>query len=303
MALIRYPGSKAKIAKQIMALFTGAVRRKLDTRRPSDEDGTTVDTLWHDGQDIEYREPFFGAGAVGFRMLTRLSPECHVWLNDIDYGLVCLWKAVKEAPDELHRMIDGFTPSVDTYEEYKASDGERGRDFLLVGFRKLALHQMSYSGLGVKSGGPLGGKTQGRSEYRVDCRWNRCTLKRDVWILHDVLVRSHQSQVTCRDFAEVFQAPGRNVFLYCDPPYYDKGPELYKHSMGPEDHKRLAKCCRETRHSWCVSYDDHEEVRRLYDGFPIRNVSAVYTVATVKGAPRRKNSEIVITDNHRKDEA
>jgi len=57
-----------------------------------------------------------------------------------------------------------------------------------VGFKKLAIHQISYSGLGTKSGGPLGGKSQ-ESIYKIDCRWspkhivNYPYLKEGAWIV------------------------------------------------------------------------------------------------------------------------
>jgi len=90
MALIRYPGSKEKLAKQILPFFPQELFMP----------------LW--ASDWEYREPFFGAGAIGFRILQTLPPKTRIWLNDIDFWLVCLWQSVWHAPDELKEMIERF---------------------------------------------------------------------------------------------------------------------------------------------------------------------------------------------------
>ena len=51
-----------------------------------------------------------------------------------------------------------------------AMPDDRGR-IVDIGFKKLAIHQISYSGLGTMSGGPLGGAGQ-KSQYKIDCRWS-----------------------------------------------------------------------------------------------------------------------------------
>jgi DNA adenine methylase len=253
-------------------------------------------TLWDDGATCEYREPFFGAGAIGFRVLRQLPPECPVWLNDKDYGLACLWQTVANTPQELCELIMGFVPTVNAYEEFKATDGDVESDSVVVGFRKLALHQMSFSGLGWKSGGPLGGKTQQRSEYSIGCRWSSTTLCKHVWAAHRVFQRfKWKLKITSKDFAHCFGPSQHPVFLYCDPPYYDKGGKLYRYSMSEKDHDRLADCCHKTRHRWCVSYDKHPEILRRYEPYKITEIPVKYTAAESREV-RRKNCEILITD-------
>lgn len=285
--LIRYPGSKEKIARQIVKVLLRdeSLEHLLEKRA----------TLWDDGVSWEYREPFFGAGAVGFRLLGRLPLNCSIWLNDIDYGIVCLWKSARDVPKELCERIEAFTPHVDHYYAFKESDGSRDMDVVTTGFRKLALHQMSFSGLGAVSGGPLGGKEQSKKGYPVDCRWSAANLIAAVWRLHDILKAFRKLRITCKDFAECFTENGRQTLLYCDPPYYAKGPSLYKHSMTDADHERLAQECRSTQHRWAVSYDAAPEILALYAGFPHVPIDHVYTVAEARGV-RRKNHEILILD-------
>ena len=73
-----------------------------------------------------------------------------------------------------------------------------------LGFKKLAVHQTSYSGLGTKSGGPLGGAEQ-KSEYTIDCRWSPNYICKKVDRLHDLFaaIEVHGNGCTNLDFADV----------------------------------------------------------------------------------------------------
>ena len=154
---MRYPGGKSKLQPRIAEqLF------KTD--------------YWN----REYREPFFGGGSIG---LSVMQGEQHrvnsVWINDKDEGMSCLWTAIIRYPEEFKKQINAFTPSVQAFHDFKEeliASSETvptaPEDIVRVGFKKLAVHQISYSGLGTKSGGPLGGEQQ-KSKYKIDCRWSR----------------------------------------------------------------------------------------------------------------------------------
>lgn len=276
--LIRYPGSKAKLAKTIIKHFPTQIAEG---------------PLWSDHSEWEYREPFFGAGAVGFELLNRLAPSCRVWLNDKDYGLVSLWQSVWQDFDNLSLKIRTFKPSVAAFNLFKEEDGRTDLDPLEAGFRKLALHQMSYSGLGAKSGGPLGGQNQGNSKYSVACRYARANLALEARKAHDVLNKFSKLRITCGDFASMIDGSA-GVFVYLDPPYYAKGPELYAHAMDESDHLRLSTKLRVTMNKWVLSYDDDPAVRDLYSWATIKPVDITYTVSRAKGPKRRKNHEVLI---------
>jgi len=277
MALIRYPGSKDKVAPQIVSYFPWSLRCPL-FHRPK--------------QQVEYREPFFGAGAVGFRMMKVLPPGASVWINDLDPGMAALWEAVLKSPRELMVMVQKFTPSVDQFYKFKELDGTLSG--VQSGFAKLALHQMSFSGLGAMAGGPIGGKCQGNSAYDVACRWNAQALCEDIVTYNRYMTRYSNIRVTCEDFSGMMTSADDNCFVYCDPPYYEKGPQLYKHSMDHDDHVRLAKAINNSGSKWVLSYDDHPEVRGLYPNSEFNDLEFTYSIASTSGQ-RPKNREVVIT--------
>jgi DNA adenine methylase len=278
MALIRYPGSKKKLAGEIIAEFPP------EASLP----------LWMDSGGWEYREPFFGAGAVGFAILERLPPACSAWINDIDWGIVCLWRVVHSDVKRLCQKIEGFVPSVDAFYQFKREDGRRDLPPLEVGFRKFALHQMSYSGFGAVSGGPLGGAEQEETDpYTVACRWNPERAAEEALQLHKVLEVIPRLKITCGDFAELID-DNPDVFLYLDPPYYKRGPVLYRYFMTHEDHVRLAERLRLTFNRWVLSYDDHPVIRELYSWAEFKELYITYTAGLAVQERRPKNQEVLI---------
>jgi DNA adenine methylase len=277
--LIRYPGSKAKLWGPIL----NAMPEEISI------------PLWSENCKWDYREPFFGSGAIGFRLLDVIDTRCNVWLNDKDYSLVCMWKSVQDSPKELQDMVMQFKPNTEDFFIFKKEDGATDIDPVLSGFRKLALHQMSVSGFGAMSGTCLGGRDQENAQYPIDCRWNPITLCKHIESRHLQFKRfGRRLKITCEDFQELIEGAPRKCFLYADPPYVEKGGMLYKYSMSEDDHRRLAKLLIGSKCKWVASYDDHPLVREMYKRCDIEEVKVTYTNATNAISVRPKNKEVVI---------
>lgn len=266
--LVRYPGGKGKLAKQIVRAISGYFKR-------------------NSNPNVEYREPFFGAGAIGLRLLESVDVP-KAWFNDFDTAIYALWHTVVCEPDALLAKVDAYEPSVSDFynikDELKILEGGKPpeKHFLLyIAFKKLVIHQISYSGLGTKSGGPLGGDDQ-KSDYKVDCRWSPKQIRKEVKRLHKLL-NGCIVRITNKDFAKLITDAGP-CFLYLDPPYYVKGPELYQFSFTEQDHTRLANQLAETPNPWLLSYDDCQRIRELYEFAEIKEVPLNYTIngATTK---------------------
>lgn len=275
----RYPGSKEKIASGILRLFPGRLKLARFT-----------------GDLACYCEPFIGCGALAGKVLPLLPSSTAVVFGDMDIGIVCLWRAVYADSQRLIGRIINYTPTVDDFYRFKEEDGSFDAHPTEIAFRKFVLHQMSFSGLGAKAGGPIGGRKQ-RSDYDVTCRFRPERHARDIANLFKLLRRFKSFRVIHGDFAETLSHTPDDGFAYLDPPYYLQGGALYKHDMTPEDHARLADVLREARYEWVLSYDDHPEVKALYQPWArIDSFEMTATIDTKKGkASRRKNNELVIT--------
>lgn len=257
--LIRYPGGKGKLAKRLVRTISRFLR----------------------DNPMSYREPFAGSLAIGSSILT-IRGVSDTWFNDIDYGIYALWITVKNDHKRLIDLIKNFNPSIEKFYEYKKYLKNIPKNDIIcdndlsVGFKKLAIHQMSFSGLGTMSGGPLGGKSQS-SDYKIDCRWSPGYMIKNILKLNE-LMRFNDTHITYIDFENVIDNE-RKSFIYLDPPYYEKGPELYQYAFNEDDHVRLASNLRYFNGVWLLSYDDNPRIRELYDFADIVTVPLNYSIS------------------------
>jgi DNA adenine methylase len=268
MSFVRYPGGKSKLRDQI-------------TKRLAEQ-------AEHCG--LQYREPFFGGGSIGLKLLCDNPDITQIWINDKDIGIACLWTAVIRYPEEFKDRVLDFTPSVAAFHELRdeligVSEMPKRRGKIVdIGFKKLAVHQMSYSGLGTTSGGPLGGEKQ-NSRYKIDCRWSPNYICKKVDILHTRFgaITVYDDGCTNLDFADLITDTRHDSLLYLDPPYFEKGNDLYQHGFDLKDHERLAEALRNTTHAWVLSYDDCPEVHELYDGWAsVEPLDVKYSITATK---------------------
>lgn len=279
-SLFRYPGGKHKLLNHILKSI-----------------GSTL-------EDREYREPFFGGGSVGINVIKEFHPS-KVWVNDFDTALADLWTMVINEPDLLKDAVRQFTPSVKAFYTFKEllsgdisdiSSDERG-------FMKLAIHQMSYSGLGTMAGGPIGGKTQ-TSKYPVGCRWSPKNICKQTDKIHELFAGTtvHNGICTALDYRELIENPGR-AFLYLDPPYYDQGAKLYQHGFGVQQHIEMRDLLQASKNPWVLSYDDDPNIIDMYvDWADIKRIENVnYSITAIRDretgeTSSRTKSELLITN-------
>ena len=271
MSFFRYPGGKRKLRETI----AGRLKDYYQT------------------EDLQYREPFFGGGSIGMCLLKDVHPSS-MWINDFDIGIYCIWVSVCHYSAELCDRINSYHPKKDDFHTFRKElttlkhlpvDATEVVD---IGFKKIAIHQISYSGLGTKSGGPLGGEKQ-ESIYKIDCRWSPTHMTKQIKRLSEILGPPLKFRITAADFKETILDTSEKALLYLDPPYYAKGNDLYQCAFTLDDHIRLALALRETKHKWLLSYDDCPEVRALYEWATIEPLSVKYSITTA-----RTKSELLI---------
>lgn len=57
----------------------------------------------------------------------------------------------------------------------------------------------------------------------------------------------------------------KNCLIYLDPPYYEKGSDLYLNHYKKSDHNRLAQVIQDNiNHNWILSYDGAPEILDFY---------------------------------------
>lgn len=279
MAFFRYPGGKRKLRKKIIS----ALKKQIPLG------------------EYEYREPFFGGGSIGLELLKDADNIHNFYVNDFDPGIAAIWTAVINHPELLIEKILSYTPQVEDFNIFKidllaATMPTTPSNIVDLAFKKIAIHQISYSGLGTKSGGPLGGQQQ-KSKYKIDCRWSPSHMVKKIQVLHESLAAVN-ARCTNDDFLLSIHDPSiYPVLIYLDPPYYIQGTSLYQCGF-EKDHERLAESLKDTTHAWVLSYDDCPEIRDLYQWANIETTSVGYSINAKKTSEGRESimkDELIIS--------
>lgn len=271
-SFFRYPGGKSRLKKLILPFLY----KKIEPLH-----------------SVTYCEPFFGGGSVGLSLLSTHKEKIKkVVINDRDPAIADLWTSVIREPDNLCEKVKKYVPDPKDFyilkEELQGYEG--GGNFTEWGFKKLVLHQISFSGLGTRSGSPQGGKSQ-NSSYGISCRWSPHSLEKKISSISVLLneVGVEGDRCYCGDFSSFIRD---DCLIYLDPPYLEKGPEIYEYYFSRKDHFRLRDLLQRSSSSWIASYDNHPLIQEMYTGWSeVANLQNVnYSINT-----SRKCSEIVIS--------
>ncbi len=114
---------------------------------------------------------------------------------------------------------------------------------------------------GILGARPIGGLAQS-GPWKLDVRFNRAVLAKRIRLLgryrNRVTVLEEDGVAVIRRFV------GPRAFVYADPPYLDKGSELYLNGLTWADHAKLSAVLGRSRSPWMVTYDVDERVRTLF---------------------------------------
>ena len=140
--------------------------------------------------------------------------------------------------------------------------------------------------------GPSGGLEQ-NGQWKLDVRFSREPLAERILKLACVREQIHITHLDAIDFlkATLPAVRGRkNVFVYLDPPYVNKGQRLYLNSYETKDHAQLARYIKgQSNLRWVMSYDDTKVVRELYCDQQLTSLPIRYSLQT-----KRSVKELII---------
>lgn len=261
---LRYPGGKGKLEP-----FMELIIKKMN----------------HVGGT--YIEPFAGGAGIAMGLLQNgLVNE--VVINDLDKGIYSFWRAVLT---ETERFVEKIETTPITMEEWWAQRdicfNDNKKYSFDLGFATFFMNRTNRSG--IIKGGVIGGLGQ-QGTWKLDARFNRDALIKRVVAIAKNKTRIHLYNKDIGSFIKTYiPRYSDNALVYFDPPYFDKGKQLYLNFFNYEDHKRIEKMIRENVDcDWIITYDDVPEIAHIYDGYAVKKFDLNYSVLE-----KRKASELI----------
>lgn len=226
---LRYPGGKSRAVKLIASLI------------PSFK---------------EFREPFVGGGSV-YVHLKQLFPNHKFWINDIYPGLYYFWSECQKDVTSVINRVRYFKDKYPVGKELHKYliDNIVGFDTLDKAAAFFVFNRITFSGTS---------ESGGYSEQSYAGRFTESSIVRLIKFGEVI----QDTTITNLDFQPVIEKPGKDVFIFLDPPYhsaaksslYGKNGNLHKGF----DHVRFAETMKKCNHKYLITYDDSEYIRSLF---------------------------------------
>lgn len=262
---LRYPGGKGKLAPFMEELI----------RKTGHVGGT-------------YIEPFAGGAGIALELLEK-DIVSQIVINDYDKGIYSFWKAILTETERFTEMIKDVPLTIDEWNRQRNIILNCGKRYSFeLGFATFYMNRTNRSG--IIKGGVIGGSEQSGS-WKIDARFNKESL---VQRIQKVAKKKDSIHVYNKDVVSLVQnylpKYEGNAFVYFDPPYYEKGKQLYLNFFDNSDHVRIQKVIKDLVNcDWVITYDDVPEIEKIYSEHVLRRFDLNYSVSV-----KRKASEIII---------
>jgi DNA adenine methylase len=241
---LRYPGGKGKLAAYVKQIIR--------------------ENRLYDG---EYIEPYAGGAAIALELLLQ-EYVTKIHINDLSAPVYAFWKSVLNDTDALCRLIKNTRLSVASWRRQKRIFSHPSdHSSLELGFATFFLNRTNRSG--ILNGGVIGGLDQ-TGPWKIDARYNADEL---IFRVESIANLRRRIKLTRSDALALLRHGlprwDERTLIYLDPPYYERGRELYYDYYQQADHENLAAfiTANMNSQSWIVSYDNVEAIKTLYSGF------------------------------------
>lgn len=261
---LRYPGGKSKIAPLIEQII---INNEL--------------------KGCTFVEPFAGGAGVALDLLFNNLVK-NIILNDSDIAVYSFWKAILEDTGKFVSDIYSIPLTIEVWKNQKEILKSSKEPSYELGFAAFYLNRTNRSG--ILNAGVIGGKKQD-GKWEMDARFNRDNLASRI-----LKIAERKNDITVfgldvEDFVKYI--PSENTFVYLDPPYYEKGEELYSKYFVQEDHERLEKLIKSLDAKWLLTYDNNFEIKSIYKKYEIKPFEINYSVSK-----QRTANEIMIYEKN-----
>ena len=226
-----------------------------------------------------YAEPFVGMGGIFLRR--QLRPRAEI-INDRGRDVANLFRILQR---HYPQFLDTLKFQLTTRAEFNRlvdtrpdtlTDLERAARFLY-------LQRTAF-------GGKVSGRNFGVSIDRL-ARFNLTTLEP---MLEDLHERLSGVVIECLDYAEfITRYDSAGTLFYLDPPYWGCEADYGKGLFSSAEFARMAAQFRRIKGRFLLSINDVPEIREIFSGFQMVEVSTTYSVGKKQGS-RDKRAELLV---------
>ena len=258
---LRYPGGKTRACKIIDDVISNTFYMNDKTRVIS---------------------PFFGGGSVEFYLQNKYGFD--IVANDKFRPLYNFWDICKNKKHKLTQylyQIHSNKVSKSVFQKYREEIlGER--DDIQIACKYFVINRCSFSGATLSGG---------FSSLASEKRFTESSIQRvENLDLNKFYIYNEDFSKFILEYKD-----SPNSIMFLDPPYLlENGKnKLYGNSGDLHEnfnHKLLAELLKKCKIDWILTYNNCEEIRRLYDDFEIIHADWSYSMNKSK-----KSSEIIIT--------
>lgn len=240
-----------------------------------------------------YIEPFAGGAGIAIELLEKNIVN-QIVINDLDKGIYSFWRAILTETD---RFIENIRRVPLTITEWKKQReiclNNNSKYSFELGFATFYMNRTNHSG--IIKGGVIGGIEQ-NGEWKINARFNKEAL---INRITKIAQKKDSIKLYNKDFESfiINYLPKyeNSAFIYFDPPYYEKGKQLYLNFFDYYDHVRIEKIISTNVNcDWIITYDDSAEIAKLYTNHNLMRYELNYSVCK-----KKKAKELIIFKNDR----
>jgi DNA adenine methylase len=241
---LRYPGGKGKLAAYVKEVIK-------------------ANKLF----DGEYVEPYAGGAAIALELMFQ-EYVSKIHINDLSDPIYSFWKAVLNDTEKLCRLVKNTKRTVESWDRQKRIfSNPKDHSYVQVGFATFFLNRTNRSG--ILNGGIIGGRDQS-GPWKIDARYNADEL---IFRIESIAKMRKRIKLTRSDALALLRHGlptwDRKTLIYLDPPYFERGRQLYYDYYNAGDHEQLADfiATEMPNRFWIVSYDNVAPIKALYSDF------------------------------------
>lgn len=261
---LRYPGGKTKLYGLVRSIL---MRNNLINQT--------------------YIEPFAGGAGLALALLLNNDVK-KIVINDSDPAIYAFWYSILNNNEDICEFVRTVPLNMDEWHRQRNIYLNQA-NYERLDIAKAVFYLNRTNRSGVINGGVIGGQSQ-QGNYLIDARFNRNNLIERIQSIENVKSKIHLYNLDVLDFLDTHTlGKYRKVLINFDPPYVEKGSQLYQNYYTHQNHKVLKKYILKCKRKWILTYDDCELTRELYANNRCSLIDINYSVNTV-----RKTKELIV---------